>query len=126
MIINFAAYSIADEAIALSEMESIFMSLRSQGSAGRFIGGLLAQVISMKGEEWVAKKWNQSGLQLNSLINAEREDIDKIIKEHVRIFSILYVCVCVRVCINVKSYILKSFFNPKILLKKSRLSWYKI
>jgi len=91
MTINFAAYSIADEAIALSEMESVFMNLRSQGSAGKFIGGLLAQVVSMKGEEWVAKKWNQSGLQLNSLIDAEREDIDKIIKEHVRIFFLLYV-----------------------------------
>jgi type VI protein secretion system component VasK len=87
MIINFAAYSITDEAITLSEMESIFINLRSQGSAGKFIGGLLTQVVSMKGEEWVAKKWNQSGLQLNSLIDAEREDIDKIIKEHVRIFS---------------------------------------
>ncbi|XP_011331702.1 eukaryotic translation initiation factor 4 gamma 3 isoform X2 [Ooceraea biroi] len=79
---EIVSHSIADEAIALSEMESIFISLRSQGSVGKFIGELLTQAVCIKGEEWISKKWNQSGLQLSNLIDPEREDIEKITREY--------------------------------------------
>lgn len=85
MLIFVLAHSIEDGAIPLSEMKSVFLSLRRQGFVGKFIGELLMKVSRNKGPLWIADKWDQSGLQLSSLIDPELENIEKIIKEYVSI-----------------------------------------
>ncbi|KAK2588140.1 hypothetical protein KPH14_004191 [Odynerus spinipes] len=75
-------HPIKDEVMPLSEMGSIFISLRSQGYAGKLLGELLAKLSREKGSKWVADKWDQSRLALNDIINPDRENVDKIIKEH--------------------------------------------
>lgn len=90
MLICVAAHPIQDEAVSLSEMKSIFVSLRNksresknQSFVGKFIGELLTKVSHNKGGRWVADKWDQAGLKLNSLINPE--DVEKITTEYVSI-----------------------------------------
>lgn len=83
----FSAHPIKDEVMPLSEMGSIFVSLRNQGSTGKLLGELLAKLSQEKGSKWVADKWDQSRLALNDIIDPARENIDKIAKEYVR-FSI--------------------------------------
>jgi len=85
MTICVAAHSIEDGAISLSELKSICISLRSQGFVGKFLGELMTKVSRNKGPKWLADKWDQSGLQLNNLIDLERENVDKIIQEYVSI-----------------------------------------
>jgi len=85
MTICIAAHSIEDGAISLSELKSICISLRRQGFVGKFLGELMTKVSRNKGPKWLADKWDQSGLQLNNLIDPERENVDKIIQEYVSI-----------------------------------------
>lgn len=82
------AHSIEDCAIPLSEMKSVFLSLRRQGFVGKFLGELLTKVSLSKGPMWVTDKWDQSGLQLINLIDPEREDVDKITMEYVSVYPV--------------------------------------
>lgn len=66
-------------------MRTVFLSLRSQGFVGKFMGELLTKVSRNKGPKWVADKWDQSGLELGDLIDTEQESVDKIITEYVSI-----------------------------------------
>lgn len=66
-------------------MKSVFISLKSQGFVGKFIGELLTKVSHNKGGRWVADKWDQAGLKLSSLINPDIEDAEKITTEYVSI-----------------------------------------
>nr|KAF7435190.1 hypothetical protein H0235_003381 [Vespula pensylvanica] len=75
-------HPIKDEVMPLSEMGSIFVSLRNQGGAGKLLGELLAKLSQEKGSKWIADKWDQSRLPLNDIIDPERENIDKIAKEY--------------------------------------------
>ncbi|XP_076181960.1 eukaryotic translation initiation factor 4 gamma isoform X3 [Ptiloglossa arizonensis] len=72
---------IEDEMVPLSELKPILDSLRNRGYVGIFLGELLSKVSRDKGPKWVADKWNQSGLQLNNIINTECENVDKIIED---------------------------------------------
>ncbi|KAL6431458.1 hypothetical protein ACFW04_007220 [Cataglyphis niger] len=81
------SHPIQDEAVSLYQMKSIFVSLRNknresknQSFVGKFIGELLTKVSHNKGGRWVADKWDQAGLKLNSLINPE--DVEKITTEY--------------------------------------------
>ncbi|KAL0133320.1 hypothetical protein PUN28_000815 [Cardiocondyla obscurior] len=76
------SHSIEDGAIPLSELKSICLNLREQGFVGKFLGELFTKVSRDKGPKWLADKWDQSGLQLNNLIDPERENVDKIIQEY--------------------------------------------
>ncbi|XP_012235318.2 eukaryotic translation initiation factor 4 gamma 3 isoform X2 [Linepithema humile] len=76
------SHSIEDGAIPLSEMKSVFLSLRRQGYVGKFIGELLTKVSLSKGPKWVADKWDQSGLQWSNLIDTDLENMEKIITEY--------------------------------------------
>ncbi|XP_017890862.1 eukaryotic translation initiation factor 4 gamma 3-like isoform X3 [Ceratina calcarata] len=76
------SHPIEQEVLPLNELKPVFDSLRSQGYVGIFLGELLSKVCRDKGPKWVADKWDQSGLQLNSLIDPEREEVDKIIKNY--------------------------------------------
>ncbi|XP_014477093.1 PREDICTED: eukaryotic translation initiation factor 4 gamma 3-like isoform X2 [Dinoponera quadriceps] len=76
------SYSIKEEAIPLSEMKSIFLSLKANGCVGKLFGELMVKVSQSKGSKWVADKWDQSGLQLSNLLDPEMEDADKIIKDY--------------------------------------------
>lgn len=64
-------------------MKPIFDSLRGRGYVGIFLGELLSKLSRDKGSKWVADKWDQSGLQLNNIIDTELEKVDKIIKDYV-------------------------------------------
>ncbi|XP_018054818.1 PREDICTED: eukaryotic translation initiation factor 4 gamma 3 isoform X4 [Atta colombica] len=81
-IAEILSHSIEDEAIALSELESICISLRRQGFVGKFLGELLTKVSRNKGCMWLAEKWDQSNLQLHTLIDPTRENAEKIIQEY--------------------------------------------
>lgn len=85
MTIYVTAHSIEDGAISLSELKSICISLRREGFVGKFLGELMIKVSRNKGPKWLADKWDQSGLQLNNLIDSERENVDQIIQEYVSI-----------------------------------------
>ncbi|KAL6260894.1 hypothetical protein P5V15_008422 [Pogonomyrmex californicus] len=76
------SHSIEDGALSLSELKSICLSLRRQGFVGKFLGELMTKVSRSKGPKWLADKWDQSGLQLNNLIDLEQENVDKIIQEY--------------------------------------------
>jgi len=43
-----------------------------------------------KGPKWLADKWDQSNLQLHTLIDPERENAEKIIQEYVCIHCIAF------------------------------------
>lgn len=73
--------------VPLSELKPILDSLRNRGYVGIFLGELLSKVSRDKGPKWVADKWNQSGLQLNNIINTECENVDKIIEDFVRLYK---------------------------------------
>lgn len=73
---------IKDEVMPLAEIGSIFVNLRSQGNAGQLLGELLAKLSREKGSKWIADKWDQSRLALYDIINPDRENVDKIIKEY--------------------------------------------
>ncbi|XP_015180094.1 PREDICTED: eukaryotic translation initiation factor 4 gamma 1 isoform X3 [Polistes dominula] len=75
-------HPLKEEIMPLSEMNSIFISLKSQGGAGKLLGELLAKLCQEKGSKWVADKWDQSRLSINDIIDSERESIDKIAKEY--------------------------------------------
>ncbi|XP_043492134.1 eukaryotic translation initiation factor 4 gamma 3-like isoform X5 [Polistes fuscatus] len=75
-------HPLKEEIMPLSEMSSIFKSLKIQGCAGKLLGELLAKLSQEKGSKWVADKWDQSRLSLNDIIDSERESIDKIAKEY--------------------------------------------
>ncbi|KYN03904.1 Eukaryotic translation initiation factor 4 gamma 3 [Cyphomyrmex costatus] len=81
-IAEILSHSIEDGAIALSELESTCISLRRQGFVGKFLGELLKKVSRNKGPKWLADKWDQSNLQLHTLIDPERENAEKIIQEY--------------------------------------------
>ncbi|XP_018344628.1 PREDICTED: eukaryotic translation initiation factor 4 gamma 3 isoform X1 [Trachymyrmex septentrionalis] len=81
-IAEILSHSIEDGAIALSELESTCISLRRQGFVGKFLGELLMKVSRNKGPKWLADKWDQSNLQLHTLIDPERENAEKIIQEY--------------------------------------------
>ncbi|XP_012058151.1 PREDICTED: treacle protein [Atta cephalotes] len=81
-IAEILSHSIEDEAIALSELESTCISLRRQGFVGKFLGELLTKVSRNKGRMWLAEKWDQSNLQLHTLIDPTRENAEKIIQEY--------------------------------------------
>lgn len=74
--------SIEEEAIPLSEMKSIFLSLKANGFVGKLFGELMVKVSQSKGPKWVADKWDQSGLQLSNLLDLELENADNIIKDY--------------------------------------------
>lgn len=86
MILLLTAHPIEDDILPLSELKPIFDSLRSRGYVGRFLGELLSKVSRDKGPKWAADKWDQSGLQLSNLIDPEREEVDKIVKDYVRLY----------------------------------------
>lgn len=79
-----AAHPIENDILPLAELKPVFDSLRSQKYVGTFLGNLLSKLSQDKGPKWVAEKWDQSGLQLSSILDTELEDVDKIIKEYVR------------------------------------------
>ncbi|XP_019698474.2 eukaryotic translation initiation factor 4 gamma 1 isoform X4 [Harpegnathos saltator] len=76
------SHSIEEEAVPLSEMKSVFLSLKTNGFVGKLFGELMMKVSQNKGPKWVADKWDQSGLQLSNLLDPELEDADKIIKDY--------------------------------------------
>lgn len=89
MIICVLACSIEEEAIPLSEMKSIFLSLKANGFVGKLFGELMVKVSQSKGPKWVADKWDQSGLQLSNLLDLELENADNIIKDYVSVLNCL-------------------------------------
>ncbi|XP_076664476.1 eukaryotic translation initiation factor 4 gamma isoform X6 [Andrena cerasifolii] len=76
------SHPIENDLLPLAELKPVFDSLRSQKYVGTFLGNLLTKLSQDKGLKWVAEKWDQSGLQLNSILDTELEDVDKIIKEY--------------------------------------------
>ncbi|CAL7944670.1 unnamed protein product [Xylocopa violacea] len=80
------SHPVEEEVLPLTELIPIFDSLRSQGYVGKFLGELLSKVSRDKGPKWVADKWDQSGLQLSNIIDPDREDVDKIVKDYNLVF----------------------------------------
>ncbi|XP_043800130.1 eukaryotic translation initiation factor 4 gamma 3-like isoform X4 [Apis laboriosa] len=76
------SHPIEEEILSLNELKPIFDSLRGRGYVGIFLGELLSKLSRDKGSKWVADKWDQSGLQLNNIIDTELEKVDKIIKDY--------------------------------------------
>ncbi|XP_032674035.1 eukaryotic translation initiation factor 4 gamma 3-like isoform X4 [Odontomachus brunneus] len=76
------SHSIEEEAIPLSEMKSVFLSLKPNGFVGKLYGELMVKISHSKGPKWVADKWDQSGLQLSNLLDPKLEDADVIIKDY--------------------------------------------
>ncbi|XP_076621218.1 eukaryotic translation initiation factor 4 gamma isoform X1 [Colletes latitarsis] len=76
------AHPIEEEILPLIELKPLFDSLRSRRYVGKFLGELLSKLSRDKGPKWVAEKWDQSGLQLNNIIDTELEKVDKIIEDY--------------------------------------------
>lgn len=70
-------------------MKSVFLSLKPNGFVGRLYGELMVKISLSKGIDWLAVKWDQSGLQLSNLLDPKLEDADEIIKDYVSILSCL-------------------------------------
>ncbi|KAI4491072.1 hypothetical protein M0802_010489 [Mischocyttarus mexicanus] len=75
-------HPIKEEVMPLSEMSTIFTTLRSESCAGKFLGELLAKLSQEKGSKWVADNWDQSRLSLSDIIDPDKENIEKIAKEY--------------------------------------------
>ncbi|KAG7197148.1 hypothetical protein KM043_007233 [Ampulex compressa] len=76
------SYPLEQDVIKLSDLKPTFESLRSQGYAGKLLVELLNKLSQNKGSMWVADKWDQSGLVLNNIVDTERENVDRIIKDY--------------------------------------------
>ncbi|XP_054004810.1 eukaryotic translation initiation factor 4 gamma 3-like isoform X2 [Hylaeus anthracinus] len=81
-LVEILSHPLETEVIPLSELKPVFDNLRGRGYVGRFLGELLPKLSQNKGSKWTAEKWDQSGLQLNTIIDPKCEDANKIIEDY--------------------------------------------
>ncbi|XP_066598673.1 eukaryotic translation initiation factor 4 gamma 3-like isoform X2 [Prorops nasuta] len=75
-------FIVEEDTTSLSAIKPIFAALRSQGYVGKLLGELLTKLSKDKGSKWAAEKWDQSEIKWNNIIDTDKENVDKIIKEH--------------------------------------------
>lgn len=79
----FTVYLILEETHPISELKTTLKSLRIKGESGKLVAKLFSKMSEIRGSKSVGEKWRQSGLQLKDIINMEREQIDRIVRNYV-------------------------------------------
>ncbi|XP_033212487.1 uncharacterized protein LOC117170074 [Belonocnema kinseyi] len=75
-------YLVIEETHPISELKTTLESLRIKGESGKLVAKLFSKMSEISGSKSTGEKWRQSGLQVKDIIDTEREQIDRIVKNY--------------------------------------------